>query len=709
MADDVNVQFGAEVQAALAGINQLASSIVGLANPFNSVISKAQEAAIAVAAAFAVHEVINFVKEMGKLGEETERTAAKLGLTTEEVGKFNAIAAITGGDAGGMTQVLARLQLSLSKVQDAGSPAGAALEALGLKAKDLLAMPMSQQMDAIANAISRYGDGANKTAIAQALLGRAGAEMIPVLNKGAEGFAEIEETARRAGTIMSAETVSAFAATDDKIDELRLSFQGLGISIFSHIKPAVDGLVSIFTNLVQQMTGSINEGGVLSGILDTLVVAIQGVIIALAIVIAFIQTLWEVAKTVVFAVAELFVTLGKVIYRAITGDFSGAKEAFSEFGAQMAARAGVMAHSMEDIIKRAMGTIKTTLGGGGGGEWQGPKQPAPGLNIINPNVAKAAQSAIDAEIAVLKQGFEQKKLLIDTDYKLHLISEEQKIALIRQATEEEYQAELVLMKKKLGIRGLDVAARQGVLNQISVMEAKHRTDMLKLDQESVLARAKAFEKLADTVKSAWDSQLRGLLTGQTTWAQAFKNIMLDLTIEFIKWCEKQVIEWGIAQMAKTAATQTGVAAQAAAEVAGTATTLPMRIAKFTSDITADAALVFSGIFANLAPLMGPLAAGPAGAGSASVLASMAAVPKFEQGAWRIPRVMGAILHPGERVLNAKEAAESRGEIAGGGGGNIHIHAIDAAGVAAFVQRNAGALAAAVASHQKRNPSSRGKW
>jgi hypothetical protein len=101
--------------------------------------------------------------------------------------------------------------------------------------------------------------------------------------------------------------------------------------------------------------------------------------------------------------------------------------------------------------------------------------------------------------------------------------------------------------------------------------------------------------------------------------------------------------------------------------------LPLRAGKFISDITADAALVFAGIFANLAPLLGPGASVPAAAGQAATMGQLALVPKFESGAYNVPMNTLAYIHQGEMIVPASFAEGMRNGGRGMGGGDINVH------------------------------------
>ncbi len=102
---------------------------------------------------------------------------------------------------------------------------------------------------------------------------------------------------------------------------------------------------------------------------------------------------------------------------------------------------------------------------------------------------------------------------------------------------------------------------------------------------------------------------------------------------------------------------------------------------------ADAAQTFAGVFAFLAPTMGPAAAGPAAAAQASV--SAAAI--FDVGTDYVVRGGLALIHPGETII---PAARGSGPFTGAGVGtqihapvSISVSALDSQSVDRFFSNN----------------------
>jgi ribosomal protein S17E len=113
--------------------------------------------------------------------------AAKTGATVEGLSALNTVAKITGTSSETLDMGLIKLDKSLAALE-AGTPKTiAAFASLGLSAKDFAGLSSDEAFKKVADAMARYKDGVEKTAAAQLIFGRAGAELIPVLRDVAEG------------------------------------------------------------------------------------------------------------------------------------------------------------------------------------------------------------------------------------------------------------------------------------------------------------------------------------------------------------------------------------------------------------------------------------------------------------------------------------------------------------------------------------------
>ena len=182
-------------------------------------------------------------------GEKIERTAAMLGATTTQVQLLGATARMVGGDADQMALQMERLQLQLTKVESKSSPAAAALKALGVNAEEFRHQMPFDQIETLAEAFSRFADGPTKTAAAMALLGRAGAQMIPYLDRGKEGLDELKKSAIETGAILSDADVKAMAEAAEASNKLGVATDGLKAKLVLALQPGLQGTIDLLNQL----------------------------------------------------------------------------------------------------------------------------------------------------------------------------------------------------------------------------------------------------------------------------------------------------------------------------------------------------------------------------------------------------------------------------------------------------------------------------
>lgn len=291
-------------------------------------------------------------------------------------------------------------------------------------------------------------------------------------------------------------------------------------------------------------------------------------------------------------------------------------------------------------------------------------------------ISAAAQGAagevqgIGAQMRILQISTAEQKTLLDAEVSQFKITQDQKFAILEAETEKEYQAELELLNKKLLLGNLTSKQQDAVHDQIEVTVAKHNAAMLHLDEQSVAAQQALWTGYLSTVTGAFNSQLRGLLEGTTTWHKAMTKMLEDLTIKFIEGAERMVVKWLASEIAQTTATQSGVAARVTAEQSASSASILTAAANAMRAIMTDAAQVFAGVFAFLAPTMGPAAAGPAVAAQASVLAADPA--SFDVGTDYVVRGGFALIHPGETIIPSARGSGPYTGAGAGGDGTIRL-------------------------------------
>ena len=323
------------------------------------------------------------------------------------------------------------------------------------------------------------------------------------------------------------------------------------------------------------------------------------------------------------------------------------------------------------------------------------------------NIGAAAREAagnvngVAAQMRLMHIAEGEQRTLLNADVSQFKITQDQKFALLEIELDKEYAAEQQLMFRKLSAAELYSDGWKRINDQMLILSAKHDADMLRLDEQSIAAQQALWTNYLSIMTGAFNSQIRGLLEGTTTWRKAMIKTLEDVTIKFIEMTEQMVVKWVASEIAQTTATVSGATARTAAEQTASSAGILTNVGNAIKAISTDAAQTFAGIFAFLAPTMGPAAAGPAAAGQASVLAAAA----FDVGTDYVMRGGLALIHQGETIV---PAARGSGPYTGAATApqvhapvSISVAALDSQSVTRFFNDNSSHLLRAINDAVKR--------
>lgn len=140
------------------------------------------------AAVFAVGRIADQIASYKGLSE-------RVGDTAENIASLQLASDMSGVALDSVAQASIKLTATLAKTGDESKGVGKAIAALGLDFAKFKQLAPVEQLDAVAGAMAGFADGAEKTAVAVALFGKSGAELIPFLNDlAANGERQIKLT-----------------------------------------------------------------------------------------------------------------------------------------------------------------------------------------------------------------------------------------------------------------------------------------------------------------------------------------------------------------------------------------------------------------------------------------------------------------------------------------------------------------------------------
>lgn len=168
------------------------------------------------------------------------------GVTVESLSALSYAANLSGVSQDDLTASMVKLSKGMSDAKQGTGDALKAFEALGINVKELAnaddAMPL------IAEQFEKFEDGAGKTALAVALFGKAGAQMIPLLNSGAEGLKQMADEAKKLHLVVSTETAKAAEQFNDSLTKLNGITQGLINKFVEGLLPTLNNITKAFFN-----------------------------------------------------------------------------------------------------------------------------------------------------------------------------------------------------------------------------------------------------------------------------------------------------------------------------------------------------------------------------------------------------------------------------------------------------------------------------
>lgn len=228
-----------------AGFGKLRDAAGGVQDAFGNVAEKAGELAtkIATGALVAGGAVFALVKHVANVGDAAVKSAAKAGVSIGAWQELAHAADMAGVGSEELGSALGKLNRNIVEGATGNKEYAKWFARAGLSVSDLRKLKPEEVLTRISEKMASMPDGAKKTALAMALLGKSGANLIPLLNGGAKGLEEAREEARALGIVLSDDAASAGEVFNDNLSRLIKTVDGLAMTIGGSLLPYADEIV----------------------------------------------------------------------------------------------------------------------------------------------------------------------------------------------------------------------------------------------------------------------------------------------------------------------------------------------------------------------------------------------------------------------------------------------------------------------------------
>jgi hypothetical protein len=243
-------QWASDVKSIQREAKELERSVKPITAAFKDIGKVASIAGLAITGALA-----GAIKSAANYGDEINDAAKRTGLATEELSKLRLAAETSGSSFEGLATGLKFLGKNMELANAGSKEQIRAFAAAGISAQDLANAhgDVNKVFTQLADTFAGAEDGAGKTAVSMALLGRSGTDLIPMLNEGSAGLKRWGDEAQRAGRVVTAEAAQAADEFNDRLRVLEVSVLGLGSSIGNALIPKLTEWVNEGTKVIQQV------------------------------------------------------------------------------------------------------------------------------------------------------------------------------------------------------------------------------------------------------------------------------------------------------------------------------------------------------------------------------------------------------------------------------------------------------------------------
>lgn len=577
----------------------------------------------------------------------------------------------------------------MDKAATGGGDAANAFKAMGISVTNSEGglKPLDTIIDEISNKFQGFADGPAKAALAVAIFGRAGAQLIPLLDEGGAAIDKMKAEAVAFGVTFNGPAAEAAEQFNDNLKRMGDAGAGLWQTFVGRLIPA-------FSDLFNQIANILGDSQPLKDAITAVGVAFGVVVLAVDAVALGLRELIDLIGIFYHAFADPLQAIGTLIGDLLTGNIKKLGTDFSAVGDTMKAHIIGDINDISAAWKSFQDASKKVFGLTGLDDNEGDKPQAPVIPDSGTDPNKAKQEEYDDGLAMMKENLQAETTAMrqadieqindakstsssqlaikQQDFQqavqLSQLSADQQKQQAEQLAQEEYNIDLRAMQDEYNLATTSEQRKSQLRQQELQAYQKFQEDLHKIDLQAQAQKTAAEQKSAQQQEQIWRSILspfrstfqemtNGVLQGTQTWKEAWANAGTNMVTAMAN-AGEQILENLIINTAE------GLAVQKSAN---------------SQKIMGDAKAAFTGAYnsASSIPYVGWIL-GPI-AGAAAFAACMAM--SYDVGTGSVPSDMAANIHKGEIIIPRTFSDGLRtGQLtlggpaaSSGGGGDFHMH------------------------------------
>lgn len=244
MAMDMSV--GMRIAASVTGgssVDDLRKSVDNLNKSAGGIEGAFKTAGTAIKAFIgieAVRQVATYAMTLMNAADALDELSQRTGVNAELLSQLSQSAKMSGVSIEAVATGLKKLSVNMVEAQNGSKEAARGFQALRLDPRQF--KNSEEALAAVADRFEQMEDGANKIAIAQALMGKSGEANIPWLNQGSEAM-------KKYASVFSSGFMGMSAQFTDQLDIMGFNFQRVSAGVLEKFLPTMNQVFQSFNAL----------------------------------------------------------------------------------------------------------------------------------------------------------------------------------------------------------------------------------------------------------------------------------------------------------------------------------------------------------------------------------------------------------------------------------------------------------------------------
>lgn len=206
--------------------------------------------------------MLEMANSSATVADEVDKMSAKIGLSKQGYQEWKYVLGQNGIEIDKMQTGMKTLVSNMDSAASGTASAQEMFSKLGVSITDSNGKLKGQEdmMNEVLLKLADMPNGTEKARLATELFGKAGVELMPMLNNGAQGIKDLTARSHELGLIMSDEAVNAGVVLGDTMDDVKQSIgmlgTNLGATLFPIIQKVCDAIIQYLPK-IQNLVGKL--------------------------------------------------------------------------------------------------------------------------------------------------------------------------------------------------------------------------------------------------------------------------------------------------------------------------------------------------------------------------------------------------------------------------------------------------------------------